>query len=313
MAIVSKGSGGSIKFTGTGGGISITSSGGGGGGGGGGGAPDASNLYSLLRRGVNQTSTVNELTETIITGWTDARGAGLGHPKFLPQGRWDTGGAERGCLVDVDGSVVIRGDGAGGKTTFMRSASDDSGNPLSNVTNGSWTAYVRYKNPLNPFGGPNPAPLTGKPVSFYAVAGGGYWGEDTGDSLWVAAQAAWHFETGGWSLLGRDIESNTYFMLADDVEPQYIPNPNEYQVMVLRGSPAQGWSFRLSNSSGGGSFGSNFAYSNAGYDLDIGRVIHIGDMNAYTSTYNVSDFAVYKSYHDESTATQVISHLVAAP
>ena len=34
MAIVSKGSGGSIKFTGTGGGISITSSGGGGGGGG---------------------------------------------------------------------------------------------------------------------------------------------------------------------------------------------------------------------------------------------------------------------------------------
>jgi hypothetical protein len=39
MAIVSKGSGGSIKFTGTGGGISITSSGGGGGGGGGGSPP----------------------------------------------------------------------------------------------------------------------------------------------------------------------------------------------------------------------------------------------------------------------------------
>jgi hypothetical protein len=36
MAIVSKGSGGSIKFTGTGGSLSITSSGGGGGGGGGG-------------------------------------------------------------------------------------------------------------------------------------------------------------------------------------------------------------------------------------------------------------------------------------
>ena len=60
MPITSKGSGGSIKFSGTGGNIKFQSSGGGGGGGGGS-IPDSSHLYSLLRRGVNQASHASEI------------------------------------------------------------------------------------------------------------------------------------------------------------------------------------------------------------------------------------------------------------
>jgi hypothetical protein len=70
MAIVTKGSGGSIKFSGTGGGISITSSGGGGGGGGGGFDPSSlGNLSSWFKAdalGLSNGATV--------TSWTDSAG-----------------------------------------------------------------------------------------------------------------------------------------------------------------------------------------------------------------------------------------------
>jgi hypothetical protein len=71
MAIVSKGSGGSIKFTGTGGGISITSSGGGGGGGGGGGPTDPSltNLTAWYRA-----DDIGLSNGASVTGWDDRQG-----------------------------------------------------------------------------------------------------------------------------------------------------------------------------------------------------------------------------------------------
>jgi hypothetical protein len=313
MAIVTKGSGGSIKFTGTGGGISITSSGGGGGaggGGGGGGAPDSSNLYSLLRRGVNQTSVVNELTETIITGWTDARGAGLGHPKFLPQGRWTTGGPARGCTIGGDGSVAIRSDGAGGKATFMRATTDDSNTALSNTTDASWTVYVRFANPL--YNG-NPIAGTNYIFSAFSNTNDGA-GDDTsvGEGVSLFSQST-GWTTGIWRLSVQQPVGGswTYPVNGETIGSQFVPNPNEYQVAILRVSPSQGWSFRLANSSnGGGSFGSSLAY-NAASPFNLGRALWLGGQDG--GDYPISDFAVYTSYHNESTATQVVSHLTSAP
>jgi len=310
MAIVTKGSGGSIKFSGTGGGISITSPGGGGAGGGGG-TPDSANLYSLLRRGVGQTTTTNGAAETVIASWTDARGTGLGHPKFLPQGRWTAGGPDRGCVANGDGSVMISNDSAAGKATFMRATTNDADSELSNVTNGSWTVYARIKNPLSPSGNGSTISMSGSPFGFYATIGNPYGPVDGGDKIYPYAQSS-GWTTGNWYLSGQEIVGGSWadFINSTMVGNQYVPDPNEYQTVVLRGSPAQGWSFRLSNSNnGGGSFGSNYTYSAA--DLDLGKVIWLGDQGG--GDFNISDFAAYKSYHDESTATQIINHLTAAP
>jgi len=69
MAIVTKGSGGSIKFSGTGGGISITSSGGGGGGGGGPTDPSLTNL-----RGWYRADDIGLSNGASVTGWEDRQG-----------------------------------------------------------------------------------------------------------------------------------------------------------------------------------------------------------------------------------------------
>ena len=71
MAIVSKGSGGSIRFTGTGGGIHIASSGGGAGGGGGGGPTDPS-LTSLMAW--YRADDIGLSNGGSVTGWVDRQG-----------------------------------------------------------------------------------------------------------------------------------------------------------------------------------------------------------------------------------------------
>ena len=312
MAIVTKGSGGSIKFSGTGGSINIASSGGGagGGGGGGGGAPDSSNLYSLLRRGVNQTTTTNGFDETVIASWTDARGAGLGYPKFVPQGRWTTGGPAIGCTIDADGSVIIRSDNVH-KATFMRATTDDSDAALSNTADASWTAYVRFANPLY-----NGNPIAGSNYIFSAFSNtndGAGDDSSVGESVRLFPQST-GWTTGIWRLSVQQPVGGswTYPVNGETIAgSQFVPNPNEYQVAILRVSPSQGWSFRLANSSnGGGSFGSSLAY-NAASPFNLGRALWLGGQDG--GNFPISDFAIYKSYHDESTATQVISHLTAAP
>jgi hypothetical protein len=315
MAIVTKGSGGSIKFSGTGGGISITSPGGGGAGGGGG-TPDSANLYSLLRRGVGQTTTTNSAAETVVASWTDARGTGLGHPKFLPQGRWTTGGPARGCVANGDGSVMITNDSGAGKATFMRATTNDADSELSHVTNGSWTVYARVKKPVDPTYGV--ISMSGSPFGFYSIIN--FYGQpqDGGDKIYLyAGSTGW--TTGNWTLYGEQVVGGSWqYPFGDNSNPwpmvgsQYVPTPPEYQTVVLRGSPAQGWSFRLSNSNnGGGSFGSNYSYSYNSAALNFGKIIWLGDQGG--GDFNISDFAAYKSYHDESTATQIINHLTAAP
>ena len=69
MAIVTKGSGGSIKFTGTGGGISITSSGGGGGGGGGPADPSLTSLMAWYRA-----DDIGLSNGASVTSWVDRQG-----------------------------------------------------------------------------------------------------------------------------------------------------------------------------------------------------------------------------------------------
>jgi len=69
MAIVSKGSGGSIKFSGTGGGIRIASLGGGGGGGGGPTDPSLTNLIAWYRA-----DDIGLSNGAPVTGWDDRQG-----------------------------------------------------------------------------------------------------------------------------------------------------------------------------------------------------------------------------------------------
>lgn len=308
MSIKIQGTGGSIKLTGTGGSISLGAASGGGGGGGG--IIDSANLYSFLRRGVNQTTTTNSASETVVSSWTDARGTGLGHPKFLPQGRWTTGGDARGCVANGDGSVMITNDSIAGKATFMRAVTDDADSELSNVTNGSWTVYARIKKPVDPTYGV--LPFSGGVFASFSNTALPY-GDNTaiGDQIsLLGGSTGW--TTGNWTLMGQQPIGGSWvqFVNVNPIASQYIPTPPEYQTVVLRGSPAQGWSFRLSNSNnGGGSFGSNYTYSSA--PLNMGKVIWLGDESG--GDINISDFAVYKSYHDESTATQIISYLDSAP
>ena len=279
-------------------------------GGGGGSIPDSSHLYSLLRRGINQTTTTNGVSETVIASWIDARGAGLNHPRFLPQGRWSGGGGSgRGCTINGDGSVLMRGDGSGMLATFMRAASDDGGNPLSSTTDGSWTIYARVFNQKDTIDGSYDG-VDGTVFQLFQTVGGGSGGADTGNTVKLLGFSN-PFAGSTWRLRVEQsaITQGTF-------GTQYVPNPSEYQTVVLRGSPAQGWTYRVSNSNNsGGSFAGspNPSYGD-GNSLSIGSVIYLGESNSSNSfPLAVSDFAVYNSYHDDSTATQVISYLETTP
>jgi hypothetical protein len=106
MAIVSKGSGGSIKFTGTGGGISITSSGGGGGGG-----PTDPSLTNLV--GWYRADDIGLSNGASVTGWDDRQGTSdltrvyngpiyynSSNSEFNNQPTLDFGSAGYGGLID---------------------------------------------------------------------------------------------------------------------------------------------------------------------------------------------------------------------
>lgn len=131
MAIVSKGSGGSIKFTGTGGGISITSSGGGGGGGGGG-SIVTSDLVVHLDAGNTASYQYNG---NYYSNWTDLSGQGNNALVF---GAPTVDGNNGGSMV-LDGSnhwatftsyVGIPGGTSPGTISCWASAATISGGPM---------------------------------------------------------------------------------------------------------------------------------------------------------------------------------------
>ena len=105
MAIVSKGFGGSIKFTGTGGGISITSSGGGGGGG-----PTDPSLTNLIAW--YRADDIGLSNGAPVTGWDDRQGTSeltrvfgpitynSSNSEFNNQPTLDFGSAGYGGLID---------------------------------------------------------------------------------------------------------------------------------------------------------------------------------------------------------------------
>jgi len=309
MAIVTKGSGGSIKLTGTGGGIRVSSSGDGGGGGGGG-TPDSSNLYSLLRRGVNQTTTTNDLSETVVASWTDARGMGSGYPKYVPQAAF--AGTPKGVVLNPDGSAQYGTNtiSPGYRATGLIATVDDSDTSLGNSTNESWTVYARIKPQESSF-------LFGELQPIYTIP----FSLEGNTALAASPSDSYIKLICGWRLVGEHLDGGSFNPIMDEnVASQYLVTPQEYQVVVIRGTPGTGWSFRISNSSvGPGSFGTSYNYTRnndaTSYPLSIGSAIHIGSLrNGGTSQgFAISDFAIYKSYHNDSTATQVINYLTAAP
>ena len=262
-------------------------------GGGGGGMPDSSNVYSVLRRGVNQYTILGESSQTVITAWSDARGAGAGRPKYLSQGTMPAPYS----VVNQDGSINIAGNKG------LRATTDDSNTSLVDVAAASWTAYARIKSPSAG------STITGTPIAIKNSLSGG---SGVINTMIITGQPNYNVwpPPSAWFLSGyqNNLSAHT------PIEAQWAPNPNEYQTVVMRGSPSAGWSFRVSNSNNsGGSFGTNYTLGVNGQHT-MGSVLWVGDYTEWGPGYfTFSDLAIYKSYHSEETATQVISYLETSP
>jgi len=283
---------------GTGGGIKLGAPSGGGGGGGGS-IPDSSHLYSLLRRGVNQTSHSSG-GNTFIDSWNDARGSGLGHPLYLPQRIFEYGGAAY-TLLETDGSARYS------QASGLRATTDDSSNQLTSVTDGEWTIYARIKSEETWWGDGG---FDNTPFALWESVGIGYKGSDAGDYIFARSR---RYQISSPGKIYYEIKD---YQQTGEIEA-FNQSGSDYYTIVLRGSPASGWSMRKDDNGGAGSFGSSSAYTpNTGgssVGLSIGSAIHIGDLGSEAGQFRTSDFAIYKSYHSDAIASQVISYLNSAP